>query len=200
MVPGEAGVEGTGVEPIPHKLRPISDELFRQLFAIEAAANIEATATDAQTATADSEGFAKSEEEFFGLSRFDAAHVANLEHELRIKALEVEKQTVALERDRLALEQFRAEITDRTYYGKKLFALCTGWLAVALLTVWASALDWTLRPVTFLVFTYFVPAPTDFTLSDAVLITLITTTTATVVGLFVLVVRYLFPTRDKSPG
>lgn len=42
-------------------------------------------------------------------------------------------------------------------------------------------------------FVFFVCCPAEFTMSDAVLITLLGTTTATVIGLFAIVMNYLFP-------
>jgi hypothetical protein len=82
-------------------------------------------------------------------------------------------------------------------YGRRAFVLIVVWLSVVLLTVWLSASvvsspSW---------YPQWLPRLTSFELSDSVLITLIGSTTANLVGLLYIVYRYVFGDRKpKSPN
>lgn len=89
-----------------------------------------------------------------------------------------EKKT---EDDKKVIEnkKLKSEIAEREKYARRIFRLIVGWLAFVGLIVVA---DGVCEPI----FGF------SFNLSDAVLITLITTTTASVLGLFIVVISYLF--------
>lgn len=76
------------------------------------------------------------------------------------------------------------EHDQRLKYAKALFRLISIWLCIVLLIVTCSGLD--------LCFC------SQFKLSDNVLITLLTTTTVTVLGLFITVLKYLFNHKNKT--
>ena len=78
------------------------------------------------------------------------------------------------------IRQLEQNIAERKKYANRIFYLVCSWLCfVGALVLLNGVQDW---------FT-FIP----FHLSDAVLIALITTTTINVIGVFLFVVRYLFP-------
>ena len=87
-------------------------------------------------------------------------------------------ETASLEIDRTKDELITARDlhATRKEYTSKLFWLIVVWLSVVVLFVFLSA---TLKP--------------RFSLSDSVLIAFITSTTVSVLGLFVLVAKWLFP-------
>ena len=87
-------------------------------------------------------------------------------------------ETASLEIDRTKDELITARDlhATRKEYTSKLFRLIVVWLSVVVLFVFLSA---TLKP--------------RFSLSDGVLIAFITSTTVSVLGLFVLVAKWLFP-------
>jgi hypothetical protein len=98
---------------------------------------------------------------------------------------------VDLLRAKLGLSDQRQDIESRKKYGRLIFALIVAWLFVVLLTVWLSAIkiqspSW---------WPTWLPSVTEFELSDLVLTALIGTTTANIVGLLYVVVRYIFPRR-----
>lgn len=75
-------------------------------------------------------------------------------------------------------KQKKKEHKQRVKYAKTLFWLISLWLTAVLIIVICSGIDWHLL--------------SHFKLSDNVLITLLTTTTVTVLGLFITVLKYLF--------
>lgn len=85
------------------------------------------------------------------------------------------------EDDKKAIENEKSvrEIIEREKYARRIFRLIVVWLAFVGIIIVADGIH---NPV----FGFL------FDLSDAVLITLITTTTASVLGLFIVVVNYLF--------
>lgn len=97
----------------------------------------------------------------------------------------------ALEHD---LESRRHDLTARKKYGPLLFLLVIVWLFLVLVTVWASALkiemptswkdSW---------LCIYMPIVKGFTISDAVLIALVSGATVNVIGLLFAVVNYTFP-------
>jgi hypothetical protein len=98
------------------------------------------------------------------------------------------------EREQLELDQLRGvvrqllqDIKQRKQYARRLYRVMVGWLTVVAYVVLAQG---------FGTGTPFVGAP--FHVADSVLIALITTTTATVLGVFLAVANYLFPKRDQS--
>lgn len=92
-------------------------------------------------------------------------------------ALEQEKLRQAKATYEVELGGKKQNINARKEYATKIFGLIKVWLGSILALVFLSGIG---------------KAKNLFTLSDSVLIALITTTTASVVGLFVIVVNYLF--------
>lgn len=80
----------------------------------------------------------------------------------------------------LILKDLSQKSDMRSSFAKNIFTLVCIYLTIVGIFLWQSGM--TFR---------------DFKLSDKVLITLLTTTSANVIGLFVFVVRYLFP-EDKK--
>jgi hypothetical protein len=82
-----------------------------------------------------------------------------------------------LDKAQLEVEEFAQNIRERKKYARSIFWVILGWMVfvagIIIACLWLFAVH---KPI----------------LSDAVLITLLTTTTANVLGLFVLVVQYLF--------
>lgn len=106
-----------------------------------------------------------------------ATHVPSKEPDEKSKQ---EVNELDAESKRLDLEGKRQDIEARKEYANKIFILISLWLAcmigVVLFAGFGNKCEW-------------------FKMSDAVLIALITTTTGSVVGLFVVVANYLF--KDK---
>lgn len=89
-------------------------------------------------------------------------------------------QRIAIEDRREDLENKKQNRSQRKSYGNKLFVfLCVYMILVFMILFFCG-------------FSLF-----GFTLSDTVLITLISTTTANVIGIFAFVVRYLFPAKNS---
>lgn len=86
---------------------------------------------------------------------------------------------------RLQLQDYRQDVEARKGYANKLFILIAVWLAAILAILIAVGFGQV--------------GGLTFKLSDPVLLALIGSTTATVIGLFLVVVNYLFPQRAKSP-
>ena len=103
------------------------------------------------------------------------------------RKLQIENQGLELQNQRLKDENTRlTELHDtRKQYVGRLFWLITAWLAVVIGLVILSA---TLKDF--------------FTLADGVLIAFITSTTVSVIALFVIVAKWLFPSPngDKKEG
>lgn len=89
-------------------------------------------------------------------------------------------QRIALEDRREDLENKRQNRNQRKSYANKLFVFLCVYMALVFIVLF------------FCGFSLF-----GFTLSDTVLVTLITTTTANVIGIFAFVVRYLFYSKQK---
>lgn len=97
--------------------------------------------------------------------------------------LQIENQGLELQNLRLKDESLRlTELHDtRKQYIGKLFRLITAWLAIVILLVALSA---TLKNF--------------FSLADSVLIAFITSTTVSVIALFVIVAKWLFPSANNE--
>jgi len=97
--------------------------------------------------------------------------------------LQIENQGLELQNQRLKDENLRlTELHDtRKQYVGRLFWLITAWLAVVIALV---ALTATLKNI--------------FTLADSVLIAFITSTTVSVIALFVIVAKWLFPSANDK--
>lgn len=89
-------------------------------------------------------------------------------------------QKIAIEDRREDLENKKQNRNQRKSYGNKLFVFLCVYMGLVFLVLLLCG------------FSLF-----GFTLSDTVLIALITTTTANVVGIFAFVVHYLFPTKNS---
>lgn len=90
-------------------------------------------------------------------------------------------------RRKLELEDFQNEVKARRRFANQIFIFMIVWMAIMALLVVADA-------VTIPYLQHWV----GFHLSDSVLITLVTTTTGTVVGVFLIVAKYLYRVRDIS--
>jgi hypothetical protein len=92
---------------------------------------------------------------------------------IKLEELELKRLDVSLKREELnSQEQDRKQRKD---FSNKIFGLLIGFLSVTLLIVIASGIK-----------------PLCFKLSENLLITLLATTSADIIGIFILVVRYLF--------
>jgi lipopolysaccharide export LptBFGC system permease protein LptF len=106
---------------------------------------------------------------------------------------EVAAEANRRERERLELDQLRELVRElrqnteqRRRYATRLFIVMVGWLVVVAYVVLAQGFG----------AGFYRSGP--FNLSDSVMIALITTTTATVIGAFLTVANYLFPKRDVT--
>lgn len=93
------------------------------------------------------------------------------------------------ERYRLENNSIDQDIKQRKKYAQRIFLLITGWIITICFFVFLQGLNYICIPFfkeNYLEF--------GFQLSDSVLITLITTTTANVAAYFLVVTKYLFPT------
>lgn len=94
---------------------------------------------------------------------------------LGITLAAAEKKALDSERRKAELEDFRQDIVQRKTYANRLFIMTVGWLVFIGLVISAHG-----------------SVGVAFELSDSVLIALITTSTATVIGIFLVVAKYLF--------
>lgn len=91
----------------------------------------------------------------------------------------IDKEKSLLHEEKIAqIESFRQDISERKHYAGKAFVMVSIYLIVVALFFFLAGLEC---------------AP--FHCSDAVLITLLSTTTTTVIGIFLLVMQYLFHKR-----
>lgn len=102
---------------------------------------------------------------------------------LEKRAFEDDKLMLEVKRYQFELDELHQNMAERKGYARKLFIMLCIWLAIILgITI----------------FNGIVKGPSGyyvFCLSDTILITLITTTTANVAAFFLVVTRYLFPVR-----
>ncbi len=99
---------------------------------------------------------------------------SDLEKQHLLKQRLLETQT-----KKQALKQHKSEHKQRVQYAEKIYKIVRNWLIVVVIIVSCSAI------------------PTiQFQLSDNVLITLLTTSTATVLGLFITVLKYIFGRKE----
>lgn len=99
------------------------------------------------------------------------------EEDFLIRQQALEREKIETELKRHDLDQRKQEHTQRVSYARKIYWLICAWLIVILLIVIASGSNCK----------YF-----TLEISDRVLITLLTTTTVTVFGLFVTVLKYIY--------
>lgn len=85
------------------------------------------------------------------------------------------------EEQKARIESFRQDTEERKVYARATFKLIRAYLIVV---------------AAFLFLVGVVPLPFHF--SDAIVITLLSTTTTTVIGVFLLVMQYLFQKRDNK--
>jgi hypothetical protein len=98
-----------------------------------------------------------------------------LESEDLLKQEEIDQKRVETSSKKHDLVQKKAEHDQRIGYAKKIYNIICIWLLAIFLIIVASGIE-----------------AVPFTLSEKVLITLLTTTTVTVLGLFITVLKYLF--------
>jgi hypothetical protein len=109
-----------------------------------------------------------------GISRFED------EHNQAVKLLELENGKVSLEIKKAELANYTQDMKAREKYADKMYGLIAGWLKFVAVVVFLQGV---FGETAFL---------SLFKLGSEVLITLITTTTATVIGLFIIVANYFF--------
>jgi hypothetical protein len=86
----------------------------------------------------------------------------------------------------LELESRKQDIELRGKFSRRIFSLIVVWLLIVLMIVIFEGFHTTI-------------CTHDFKLSDNVLLALIGSTTANVLGVFIIVVHYLFPDSPKGP-
>lgn len=127
-------------------------------------------------------------EERAGEVEINASRLAKMQTIAEVRSHTIIKLELENDRLKIANERLNNELLEsqelhsirKTYTGR-LFGLIVGWLIFVLVYV---ALTATLRPY--------------FNLSDGVLIAFITSTTVSVLGLFVLVAKWLFPNAGRD--
>ena len=97
------------------------------------------------------------------------------------KLAKEEEHSFSKEREKLQIQGMTDDLRARKNWGKRVFVLLVGWLLVVVLSVMFQGFGWR-----------------KFHVSDSVLITLITTTTANVLSLGYIVANYLFPKSKNS--
>jgi hypothetical protein len=98
-----------------------------------------------------------------------------------------EKQQFERQTRALTLEDLRNDVTARRRFARHIFNFMVIWMAIVVGLVLANAIS--------------IPAMHNyatFHLSDAVLITLVSTTTGTVIGVFLIVAKYLYRAKDSG--
>ena len=88
------------------------------------------------------------------------------------------------DRQEIANQELKQNIKEREKYASRIFRLVVRWLSSILLIVIAQGVRWP-----------WMSQYIGFDLPESVLIALVTTTTASVVGILLIVTRYLFPQR-----
>ena len=98
-----------------------------------------------------------------------------------IESASIDSEIKRLERDKLQeeLKSIRQNRLSRRVYAFSIFILICVWFSIIILIVFGVGKEW-------------------LTLSDSVLIALITTTTANVAAFLLIVVKYLFPTKGTE--
>ena len=113
--------------------------------------------------------------------------------EREVPSVENESEYLDCEAKRADLRSKHQNIKERKSYAKKLFFLTATWLFAVLAVVVATSVS-VANPCWW---PEWMPTIKFCKLSDAVLLALIGTTTANVLGLFVIVARYLFPESNE---
>lgn len=88
---------------------------------------------------------------------------------------------------RTHLRRLEQDIDERKKYANRIFVLVAIWLAVVVVVLVADGIRWP-----------WMARYVGFDLPEAVLMALITTTTGGVVGILLIVARYLFPQRPAK--
>jgi hypothetical protein len=115
-----------------------------------------------------------------------AASAPLQQQEVAAEANRREREELELDQLREIVRQLHQNIEERRRYAGRLFGVMVGWLVVVGYVVLAQGFGVGLH------------AYGRFHLADSVVIALITTTTATVIGVFLTVANYLFPKRDQA--
>lgn len=87
-------------------------------------------------------------------------------------------------RQEITIQGLQQDIREREKYASRIFRLVVCWLSAILLIVIAQGVRWP-----------WMSQYIGFDLPESVLIALVTTTTASVVGILLIVTRHLFPQR-----
>ena|SRR5438067_2284485 len=106
--------------------------------------------------------------------------------EAAAEAVRREFDKLELDRLRIINKELQQNTEQRKSYATRLFCVMVGWLAVVAYVILAQGFGVGFHEYG------------RFHLADGVVIALITTTTATVIGVFLTVANYLFPKRDQA--
>ncbi len=115
---------------------------------------------------------------------------ADAETDLEEKQLLRDSEKLHQERIRAETESFKSNTRQRKSYALRIYILTTVWLVLVLLIVVFSGFSAGGARVAL------GGTPVGFKLSDTVLLALIGTTTANIVGVLVVVVKYFFPVSE----
>jgi lipopolysaccharide export LptBFGC system permease protein LptF len=107
------------------------------------------------------------------------------DEELAAEANRRERERLELDQLREVVDELKQNTEERRRYANRLFYVMVGWLTVVAYVVLAQG------------FGVGIDRYGRFQLADSVVIALLTTTTATVIGVFLTVANYLLPRRDR---
>lgn len=99
----------------------------------------------------------------------------------------LEREDLDKKREREYVRGLKQDIDERKKYANRIFVLVAVWLAVVVVVLVADGIRWP-----------WMARYVGFDLPEAVLMALITTTTGGVVGILLIVARYLFPQRPAK--
>ena len=108
-----------------------------------------------------------------------AEETEELAHTSRSHQLEISAKIVALEKQIAELRSYNLDVDERRRFALRVFRLTCAWLTIVMLVVLANGFG--------------TACLIRFRLSDSVVLGLIGSTTANIVGVFLVVVNYLFP-------
>jgi hypothetical protein len=114
----------------------------------------------------------------------DAETAEQLQHISKSHQIEISSKLVALEQQIADLKSFNQDMAQRKDFAFRIFCLTVGWLTTVILVVLANGFG--------------TAGLIPFQLSDPVVLGLIGSTTLNIVGVLVVVVKYLFSRSAES--
>jgi hypothetical protein len=114
------------------------------------------------------------------IESINASQVEKAESTPDVKT-ELEEVSYKAEHRKLLLKQLGQNIEERRIYSGRVFRICVWWVCGIFLILIADGIGF------------------HFHLADSVLLMAIGSTTANILGLFYIVVRYLFPSKPEPP-